>query len=128
MRSFCGSVSFERMVVRSAAQRLESHRAAGHLIILLSASPLPITKPIAEHFVRPQPSPQRNPGRISKEFSGRCRDKNEGRCSQDPSGDRADRGRTSSAAASARWAARASASFAARPATPRSSARLRRPW
>ena len=79
MRSFCGSVSFERMVVRSAAQRLESHRAAGHLIILLSASPLPITKPIAEHFVRPQPSPQRNPGRISKDFSGRCRDNNEGR-------------------------------------------------
>ena len=60
MRSFCGSGSFERMVVRSAAQRLESHRAAGHLIILLSASPLPITKPIAEHFV------SRNQGRVSR--------------------------------------------------------------
>ena len=54
--------------------------------------------------------------------------RNPGRGLQRSSGYRADRGRTSSAGASARSAARASASSAARPATPHSSARPRRPW
>ena len=51
MSSFCASALFQdEMVVGSTRAQLERHQAEGHLIILISATSLVITRPIAEHF------------------------------------------------------------------------------
>lgn len=50
VRGFAESDTFQSMLVPSACARLEHHLQQGHIVILVSASGMPITKPIAEHF------------------------------------------------------------------------------
>ena len=50
IQQFCASPTFGAMVVRCVHERLQWHLEQGHLVVLLSASALPITGPIAEHF------------------------------------------------------------------------------
>ncbi len=50
VQNFCASPLFRSMIVESVRAQLERHRAAGHLVILVSASSLVITRPIAEAF------------------------------------------------------------------------------
>lgn len=50
MRTFCASELFKSMILESVRAQLERHRAAGHLIILVSASSLVVTQPIADFF------------------------------------------------------------------------------
>lgn len=50
VRTFCASATFEGMVVGSTRRQLERHRAAGHLIVLVSATSLVVTKGLAEYF------------------------------------------------------------------------------
>lgn len=66
MRQFCQSTLFQDMIVDNVHAQLERHRAAGHLVILVSASSLVITQPIAEFFWCPHCLWQRVPTGVSR--------------------------------------------------------------